>query len=305
MHGGTGMGTGMIRWLKDQKRLMFRKGHVLYFCHIPKSCGTTFDRMIRSRFIRELALPISHNYDYFVNPDYALEKYDFISGHLFFGHHIPELVSRPVRSVVLLREPRALLLSMFKHGIQFKDDPVHGYIHENCPTPEQFFKDPVMGPYVANPMARFLGISERAFSPEFINSALSLPLEKAKERLATAPHSFESNQEILSIALARLRQFHVVGLAENLQLSANLVARMEGWPLFGEVPHYNESANKTKVRDLSPEALRAIDKLTELDREIYTLGKELFSNATIRERLNDEMTIPMPEASGPPVRKAA
>jgi len=299
------MGTGIIRWLRQQKRRLFRNDHVLYFCHIPKTCGTTFDRMLRSRFIGELAAPILDNHAFFTNPEYSLENYDFISGHLFFGKHIPELVSRPVRSIVLLGEPRTLLLSMFEQGIQVENHPSHQHIKENCPTPEKFFNDPVMGAYVANPMARFLGISERAFSPEFINSALSLPLEKAKERLATATHSFESNQEILSIALARLRQFHVVGLVENLQLSANLVARMEGWPLFGEVPHYNESANKTKVRDLSPEALRAIDKLTELDREIYTLGKELFSNATIRERLNDEMTIPMPEASGTPVRKAA
>ncbi|MBM4096584.1 MAG: sulfotransferase family protein [Planctomycetes bacterium] len=299
------MGLGIMTWLKHQKRRMFRKTHVLYFCHIPKTCGTTFDRMIRSRFTRELAAPILDNQAYFTNPEYSLENYDFISGHLFFGKHIPELVSRPVRSVVLLREPRALLLSMFKHGIQFDQDPVHQYIKANCPTPDQFFRDPVMAPYVANPMARFLGISERKFAPEFIRKALALPLEKTKLLLASVPPSDVHDFTVLDTALRRLGEFHVVALAENLQSSINLVARMEDWPPFGQVPHYNESSNKTKVRDLSAETIRAIDKLTELDREIYRVGKDLFNQALVRERLDDEPTISLPVAGTAPVRKAA
>lgn len=299
------MGTGIIRWLKGQKRRMFRKGHVLYFCHIPKTCGTTFDRMIRSRFTPETAAPIAENHAYFTDPDLNLEQYDLISGHLFFGYHIPELVSRPVRSVMLLREPRALLLSMFKHGIQFDQDPVHQYIKANCPTPEQFFKDPVMGPYVANPMARFLGISERAFSPEYIKDACAQPIEKTKALLASVPPSDVHDGEVLKTALARLAEFHVVGLSEDLQMSVNLVARMEGWPLFGEVPHHNESANKTKVKDLSAETIRAIDKLTELDREIYRVGKEMFHQMVARERLEESSTVRLHQSRAAGLRKAA
>lgn len=299
------MGTGIIRWLRNQKSKMFRKSHALYFCHIPKSCGTTFDRMIRSRFTFELAAPIIENHAYFTNPLNTLDEFDFISGHLFFGYHIPEMVSRPVRSVVLLREPRALLLSMFKHGIQFSDDPVHQYIKTNCPTPEQFFKDPVMGPYVANPMARFLGISERAFTPEYIKDAIAKPSEQAKALLASVPHTDVHNTLVLETALGRLSEFHVVGLAENLRASANLVARMEGWPLFVEVPHYNESSNKTKVKDLSAETIRAIDKLTELDREIYITGAEIFRHSVAKERFDETMAIPLTKNEGIPARKAA
>jgi hypothetical protein len=299
------MGTGIVKWFRNQKRRMFRKGHVLYFCHIPKACGTTFDRMIRSRFIRQLAAPILDNHAYFTNTEYSLENYDFISGHLFFGKHIPELVSRPVRSIVLLREPRALLLSMFKHGLQFVQDPVQQYIKANCPTPEQFFKDPVMGPYVANPMARFLGISEGTFSPEYIKNALAQPPETTKTLLGVVTPTDIHDSEVLKTALERLSEFHVVGLAENLRASANLVARMEGWPLFVEVPHYNESSNKTKVKDLSAETIRAIDKLTELDREIYKVGKDIFNQLVARERLEEESTVRLHKASQPSLRKAA
>lgn len=299
------MGTGIVKWFRNQKRRMFRKGHVLYFCHIPKTCGTTFDRMIRSRFTSELAAPIAENHAYFTDPDLNLEQYDLISGHLFFGYHIPEMVSRPVRSVMLLREPRALLLSMFKHGIQFDQDPVHQYIKANCPTPEQFFNDPVMGPYVANPTARFLGISERAFSPEYIKDALAQPPETTKTLLGVVTPTDIHDSEVLKTALERLAEFHVVGLAENLRASINLVARMEGWPLFGEVPHYNESALKLKVKDLSAETIRAIDKLTELDREIYKVGKDIFNQLVARERFEEESTVRLHKASQPSLRKAA
>ena len=299
------MGTGIIKWFRNQKRRMFRNGHVLYFCHIPKTCGTTFDRMIRSRFTAELAAPISENHAYFTDPDLNLEQYDLISGHLFFGYHIPDMVSRPVRSVMLLREPRALLLSMFKHGIQFVEDPVHHYIKTNCPTPEQFFKDPVMGPYVANPMTRFLGISERAYSPAYVQHALAQPLETSKALLGTVPQSDVHQTEVLKTALERLAEFHVVGLSENLRTSVNLVARMEGWPLFGEVPHYNESANKLKVKDLSAETIRAIDKLTELDREVYRAGKDIFNQMVTRERLDEESTVRLHSTPSATLRQAA
>lgn len=299
------MGTGIIKWLKRQKRRLLRKPHVLYFCHIPKTAGTTFDRMIRSRFARDLDAPITSNLAYFTNPDLNLDQYDLISGHLLFGHHIPDMVTRPVRSVVLLREPRALLLSMFKHGSQYEKDPVHGYIQANCPTPEQFFKDPLMGPYVANPMARFLGQSERALTPEIIASACGQPPEKASEIVCAAQAAPGHDSQVLEKALERLAQFHVVGLSENLRGSANLVARMEEWPLFGEVPHHNKSASKLRVKDLSAETIRTIDSLTELDREVYRQGQRIFHQLMARERFEDELPLRLHQAQETSVRKAA
>lgn len=299
------MGTGIVKWFRKQKSRMFRKGHVLYFCHIPKTCGTSFDRMIRPRFTDELAAPIAENHAYFTNPELNLEKYDLISGHLFFGYHIPQLVTRAIRSVTLLRDPRSLLLSMFKHGMQFHQDPVHQYIKTNCPTPDLFFKDPVMGAYVANPMARFLGISERSLSPVFIKHARKQPLDTAKALFSNIPTPDVPPSVVLKTALERLSEFHVVGLSEDLQMSLNLVARLEGWPLFGEVPHLNESANKLKVKDLSTETIRAIDKLTELDREVYRVGREMFNQLVARKRLGNVSTVRLHQSPAGSLRKAA
>jgi|694.fasta_scaffold93806_1 hypothetical protein len=274
------MGIGIVGWFNGRSHRVFRRDHVLYFCHIPKTSGTTFDRMLRSRFPRGVAAPILDNHAYFTNPAYDLDQYDFISGHLFFGFHLPHLVSRPLRSVVLVREPRSLLLSMFKHGLHFDQGPIRHYIKANCPTPDRFFTDPVMAPHVANPMTRFLGSSERLLTPEFIaRTRGAQPVDETAAVWATAPQPHVDDAELLRLALARLAEFDVVGMSEDLQGSVDLVARLEQWPAFDAVPHLNESPDGTKVKDLSPEVIRAIDKLTELDREIYRAGQELFTEA--------------------------
>jgi hypothetical protein len=94
---------------------------------------------------------------------------------------------------------------------------------------------------------------------------------------ATAAQPHVDDAELLRLALARLAEFDVVGMSEDLQGSVDLVARLEQWPAFDAVPHLNESPDGTKVKDLSPEVIRAIDKLTELDREIYRAARERFA----------------------------
>jgi hypothetical protein len=270
---------GIVTWIRDRRCRLARRDHVLYFCHIPKTCGTTFHRMIRSRFARRRVAPIVPNHAYFTDPAIRLERYDFLGGHLFFGYHLAALVPRPVRTVVLLREPRALLLSMFKHGLEFADDPVHRHIRERCPTPERFFTDPLMEAYVANPMTRYLGHAERALTPAVIDEARRLPTADASRRLATVPGTAADDGTLLTTALGRLRECQVVGLAEQLPESLDLVARREGWPAFGPIPHLNESRDRTTPGDLAPRTLAAIDRLTMLDRELYRAARARFTEA--------------------------
>lgn len=269
----------IVAWIRDRRCRLARRDHVLYFCHIPKTCGTTFHRMIRSRFARRRVAPIVPNHAYFTDPAIRLARYDFLGGHLFFGYHLAALVPRPVRTVVLLREPRSLLLSMFKHGFEFADDPVHLHIRECCPTPERFFTDPLMEAYVANPMTRYLGHAERALTPTIIAEAGQLPTADAIRHLATVPRTVADDGTLLTTALKRLGECQVVGLAERLPESLDLVARREGWPSFGPIPHLNESRDRTSPGDLGPRTLAAIDRLTTLDRELYRGAQARFMEA--------------------------
>ena len=51
--------------------------------------------------------------------------------------------------------------------------------------------------------------------------------------------------------------------------------------------------------------IRAIDKLTELDREVYRAGKDIFNQMVTRERLDEESTVRLHSTPSATLRKAA
>ncbi len=92
----------------------------LYFLHIPKTAGTSLTSYLDRQFEPEQIFPFQ------LWPDYleGLERepigfaaksdhYTFYRGHFGFG--LVEEVARPISVVTFLREPRALLRSLFNH----------------------------------------------------------------------------------------------------------------------------------------------------------------------------------------------
>lgn len=254
-----------------------RRPHVLYFFHIPKTCGTTTYAMLASRFPDGRSAPILPGELYLRRPARELDGYDFISGHLNFGRHLPALVSRPVKTFVLLREPRAQVLSLYKHVLQHPSHPYHEHANRHCPTLERLFDDPLMSSFVSNYQARWLGQLERAFGHEEVAAIRAADPYRAADIVRAAHLATVRNpSRLLPDALERLGECAVVGLSEHLGESLDLVARQEGWRLFAEIPRLNVSKDQRTPADLPPDILRRIDDLTELDQALYEQAKQAF-----------------------------
>lgn len=67
----------------------------------------------------------------------------------------------------------------------------------------------------------------------------------------------------------------VVGLTERFDASLLLLQRLCGWAAPDYLSH-NVTPNRPCRADLSPAALRAIEKRTVLGRELYDYGAQLF-----------------------------
>lgn len=71
------------------------------------------------------------------------------------------------------------------------------------------------------------------------------------------------------------RQMGVVGLTEEFDASLLLIQRLCGW----STPYYrshNITPQRPRRADIAPEALRAIEERTVLDRQLYDYGVQLF-----------------------------
>jgi len=258
---------------------------VLYHLHIPKAAGTTLYDLLRTRFPRRKRCPVRVSLlDLIRIPRRRFAAFDLVGGHLEFGYHLPEYMGRPVRTVTLLREPRSHLLSLYKQVMQEPLDPVRAYVDVHCPTVEDFFFDPQMAAYVANPQARFLAVAERRFTPVVLERLRgATPAEvPAIVQQAADDCPTPSPAETLDRARARLAECFFVGLVERFDESSDRLRTALGWPAFRRTESRNVSSVKVAEGRPSKRLLDRLDELTQIDRVLYDEAAEHFGSAPRR-----------------------
>jgi hypothetical protein len=275
----------MLKFLSDKKLsvLHFLKPDAyqpaLYFMHIPKTAGTSVDSMIRQRFDPAKTNPTFDVMKLMQTPASELRQWDYVSGHLEFGYYLPQLMGRPVRTLVFVREPRALVLSLYNQATAETNDPMHDYIARHCPDLESFLYDRTMSAYIANFQTRYLAQAERRFNTTLVAQARQCDSTRLSELMLDAcikqRDSKRSDAKILSIALKRLRSCWLVGLTERLDESMDALARRMNWPAFPPAPRLNRSRHHRRVEDLTPSLVRRLDELTALDRVVYEKAARL------------------------------
>lgn len=279
------MQTDLFQWLRSKKHFLHLaissvlhrpQENLLYFLHIPKTCGTTFDFLLRNKFSLAGVSPITCNMmDFYLTSEKISSTWDYISGHLNFGYYIREISNRPVTTVTLLREPRSLILSIYKFILESPEYSLHQYVIENCATLETFLHDPVISAHIDNWQTKFLGYHERQIKPEDIAVIKTMKHFEAERYLLNCLGNKPMPDNLLHSAIDRLRQCNAVGISEQLLDSANMVAKLLGWQQFASIPRLQESSNKMKAKYLPLNILKRMDELSILDRQLYDVGKSM------------------------------
>lgn len=251
-----------------------------YFLHVPKTAGTSIDSLLRDGFEVSRAAPTVDPIDLMRMSKDELNRFDYISGHLEFGYYLDQLLERPVRTITFLREPRSLLLSVYKQVRREKADPMFAYVDERCPDVDSFFHDPVMSKYVANFQTRYLGESERRFDLQLLDAIRSADRQAIPAVIARTHDARRRNpptaRELLRRAVQRLRGCWFVGLTETLEASMNELAARLGWESLPELPWLNRSENDVSLNDLTTSVVKRLDMLTVLDQTVYAEAARIY-----------------------------
>jgi hypothetical protein len=232
----------------------------LIFLHIPKTAGTTLNRIIEWQYnpveiftvdpyrIRATAQRFK------TFPEARRRRYRVVRGHVQYGIH--EFLPQGASYITILREPVARLLSSYFFILRRPLHPLHRELRKKKLSVDRFI---ALTPHRQNLQCRFIagigktGVCDRS------------TLEKAKENLS--------------------RSFRVVGISERFQESLLLMAAKFGWHL----DHYE---NRKVARNRSAVEAEATDLIREhnsLDLELYEFGKKLFEedlrqyDAAVRE----------------------
>ena len=233
-------------------------GRALVLLHIRKTAGTTLAGALGNRFAADDCLFL---YDRAAPEERLLDRYRFVTGHLDVGA-LKRFRRRPY-VVTCLRDPIERSLSTYSFFRWF-------------PPGDYEVLLPQLGPVAYERRVEAMRLARELPLEEFLLQAPELAHEYLGN-LQTRIFSgigIEPGGERLDVALEALMGCDFIGITERLDESAVWLARRLGWRQLAPMPRANVSADRLRRERVSPNALTALEDLTELDALLYRAGLE-------------------------------
>jgi len=220
------------------------------FLHIPKTAGTTLNRIIESQY-SPFAIYTMDPYRIRATaerfkrlPEARRRRFRVVRGHLLYGIH--EFLPQGATYITMLRDPVARALSAYYFALRRPLNPLHRKIKKEQLSVEDCLR---LFPERHNLQCRFIaGIKDTAVRDERL-------LNIAKENLA--------------------KSFSVVGISERFEESLILISEKFGW----QIPFYENQKVAKNRPSIEPELADLIREHNRLDDELYEFGKTLFGTS--------------------------
>jgi Sulfotransferase family len=243
----------------------------LIFLHIPKTAGTTLNRIIEWQY-NPLSIFTLDPYRFRATAERfktlseeRRRRLRVVRGHLYYGLH--EFLPQGATYITMLREPVARFLSSYYFILRRPLHPLHRKLKKEQLGVEDYLR---LIPHRHNFQCRLIaGVENGATGDERL-------LEMAKEHLTES--------------------FSVVGICERFEESLMLIAKTFGW----DVPFYENHKVSKNRSPVDPSSIEMIQEHNRLDLELYEFGKKLFDESlrkkqeVVRDGLAILRTLPKP-----------
>ena len=206
-------------------------------------------------------------------PPADLCSYRLYRGHFYYCLYrlLPET---PVY-MTFLRDPVGRVISLYEYILR---SPEHHH-HELVRSLKGGIRDFVRSPELLAPNFQVTALS---FDIDLMKTLADAqagrpePIDEDRVLIAEMVRRPPSHADLVT-ACRRLEEFAFVGIAERFDYSVQLLCRQFGWP---PVPNY-ESLNvapESRMRraQLAPDLLEEIERIHELETELYAFAKCLF-----------------------------
>ena len=252
----------------DRNRSARGSEEAVIFLHLPKTAGTTLNRLIEWEYplfemysIDPVLFRWSTAHLRKLSPD-RLKKIRMFKGHMTFGLH--EVLPQPATYITVLRDPVDRVISAYYFMRTYKLHPLYWKLRRGNWTLEDFVRRSQRD----NVQSKIIGGSD---------------------------YEMPCTREITEKAKDNLRHhFSVVGLSERFEESLALMKLRFGWKL-SSYSSFNVTRSRPKKHDLPKSTLDLIHQKNALDMELYECGKQIFeaavaANPDLVARLAGELT---------------
>ena len=233
----------------------------LIFLHIPKTAGTTLNRIIEWQY---------SPFEIFTMDPYRIRataerfkrlsearrrRLQVVRGHLFYGIH--EFLPQGATYITMLRDPVARVLSAYYFILRRPLNPLHRKVKRERLGIEDCLR---LFPARHNLQCRFIaGVKDTAIADERL-------LDMAKENLT--------------------KSFSVVGICERFEESLMLMAKAFDW----EIPFYKNCKVSKARPQIGSGTVEMIRDYNRLDVELYEFAKGSIRRKPAKERSSSPRT---------------
>jgi hypothetical protein len=246
----------------------------LIFLHIPKTAGTTLNRIIEWQY-SPFEIFTMDPYRIRATPERLKRlsegrrrRLRMVRGHMLYGIH--EFLPQGATYFTMLRDPVARALSTYYFILRRPLNPLHRKVKKERLSIEDCIR---LFPERHNLQCRLIaGVKDASSTGD------ERLLDMAKEHLTNS--------------------FSVVGICERFEESLTLMAATFDW----EIPFYkNCKVSKTRPQ-INPDTVEMIRDHNRLDVELYEFSKRLFEESlqktagAVREGLTALRALPTPSA---------
>lgn len=227
----------------------------LIFLHIPKTAGTTLNRIIEWQYSPVSIFTIDpHRFRATAErlrtfSEERRRKIQVVRGHILYGIH--EALPQGATYITMLRDPVARFLSSYSFILRRPLHPLHQKLKQEGVGMRDFLE---LTRHRQNLQTRFIsGIGEDC--PCEVEH-----LEKAKDHLR--------------------QNFSVVGICERFQESLALLALTFNWT----IPYYENRKVSKNRPPIDPALLQRIREENQLDLDLYEFARERFEETLRQEQ---------------------
>lgn len=264
----------------------------VYFCHVPKTAGSSLGAWLRSVYPRPVVLPVMLLVDLARLGADEIQRYRCFTGH--FGTALEGLVHPPLPAVTLLRDPLERCLSLLRFVVRREprsevppSQRRQSELVRRCGGDlEACLAEPEIRRMLWNGQARFLTASID------LRPCLGRPLPEVLEYLEELDQRpYPEAAALAAAARARLDAMLAVGTVERFEASADAIVRALGLPRPYRWPRENVAPERAGALEgfrwatarLSERAREALWDLNAVDREIHA-----YAGALLERRLAEE-----------------
>lgn len=248
---------------------MNRTSRQLYFLHINKAGGTSFAVTAARAFASEDICPAGLIPQLLAVPPADMRRYRLFIGH--FGTGLFSLLDEMPETLVLLRDPVERAISQFNAHLSNPGTAYHAAIQAHGGDLGRCLDDPMLAALLSDYQTRFLG-QEIDLRP--LRADPALPRPGIQQLLLQQPGT--PREELLDVALERLRQAAVVGVLERFDAAIRRLETYLGLELqppprlniSGETPLYG-TVRKLGRADFPPAVIDRLEELNAHDRRLY------------------------------------